>query len=375
MKRTAILIFIFGCSSINSPGNAPGSEKAPPTDDPIVDSADSLRSPTLRGTLAPGGVAQDDVDATHMYHAFTLTLRAGQSIDVRAGGVAQDGTILDTVLYLYGVASSSGSRGAYLKRNDDRNANDYGSEISYVAPRTGDYLLVVTTYTKPNPGHYSIEVECMGGCSATSGAGPRPPARVDTQPWANPELMAYLQLHFGTHWNPSSTWPRAHIDALVSLLGSDGDEDAAIALSDAVFVDQSMLAAGNQITAAAQQRLTTAMDAAIGTPATFSALPARTQTIALDGLRWDTTAVATPSSVGAVVAALQQSWPGSAIDRVRVHALSRNGQLYGYLADVGLSQHDAAGNVTMQWNGEEFFAADGSYLGDSSVPASTPDAD
>jgi hypothetical protein len=375
MKRTAFLIFVFGCSSINSPGDS-GFGKAPPTDDPIVDSADSLRSPSLRGTLAPGSLAQDDLDATHIYHGFTLTLRAGQSVDVRAGGVAQDGTILDTVLYLYGVANANGTRGAYLRRNDDRNANDEGSELSYVAPRTGDYLLVVTTYRKPNPGHYSIEVECTGGCSATSGAaGPRPPARVDTQPWANPELMAYLQLHFGTRWDPSSTWPRAHISALVDLLGRDGTEDAAIALSDAVFVDQSMLAAGTQITAAAQQRLETAIDSAIGTPATFATLPARTQAIALDGLRWDAALAAQPSSVNAVVAALQQSWPGSQIDRVRVHAMSRNGQLYGYLADVGLSQHDAAGNVTMQWNGVEFFAADGSYLGDSSVPASVPDAD
>src|SRR5262249_54466497 len=152
-----------------------------------------------------------------------------------------------------------------------------------------------------------------------------------------------LQLHFGTHWNPSATWPRAHIDALVSLLGSDGSEDAVTAMSDAAFVDQSMLAAGSQITAAAQTRLRTAINTAIGTPADFGARPARVQAIALDGLRWDSMTVAQPSSVDAVVSALQQSWPGSQIDRVRVHALGHGGQLYGYLADVGLSQHDASG--------------------------------
>ena len=368
MKPTALLIFIFGCSSLDP-------VKAPPADDPILDSADSLRSPTLRGAMAAGGLAQDDLDATHMYHAFTLTLRAGQSIDVRAGGVAQDGSILDTVLYLYGIADSSGRRGAYLKRNDDRNTSDSGSEIAYVAPRSGDYLLVVTTYTKPDPGHYAIAAACLGGCTATSGPGPRPPARVDTQPWANPELMAYLQLHFGTHWNPSSTWPRAHIDALVNLLGSDAGENAATAASDAVFVDQSMLAAGNQITAAAQQRLKTAIDGALGTAAHFSSLPAQTQAIALDGVRWDSAVVAGPSSINAVVAALQQSWPGSQIDRVRVHSYSRNGQLYGFVAEVGLSQHDAAGNPTLSWDGKEFFAADGSYLGDNSTPASAADSD
>jgi hypothetical protein len=368
MKRITLLLLMFGC--------APAA-KAPPAEDPLVDdtSADSLRAPTMRGTLAPDGLAQDDLDATHVYHGFTLTLTAGQSIDVRAGGVGADGSILDTIVYLYGPKNAAGVRGAYLKRNDDRSTSDSGSEYQYVAPRSGDYLVVVTTYAKPDPGHYTVEVACTGGCAPLSGPGPRPPARVDTLPWANPELLSYVQLQFGSHWNPSATWPRAHIDGLVNLLGDDAAEDAAIAMSDAVFVDQAMLAAGTQITAAAQTRLHTALDRALGTPAQFSAFTARAQALALDGLRWDTLGTAHPSSVDAVTNALVQSWPGAQLDRVRVRALGRNGQLYGYVAEVGLSQRDTSGNQTLVWNGEEFFAADGSYLGDSSQPASPPDAD
>src|SRR5262245_13192335 len=125
MKRTALFLVMFGCSSL---------PKAPPVDDPLVDdeNADSLRAPTMRGTLSPSGLAQDDLDAAHVYHGFTLTLAAGQSIVVRAGGVAQDGSALDTVAYLYGPKDSAGRRGAYLKRNDDRTSSDSGSQLSTV---------------------------------------------------------------------------------------------------------------------------------------------------------------------------------------------------------------------------------------------------
>src|SRR5262249_52543903 len=146
---------------------------------------------------------------------------------LRSGGVAADGSILDTIVYLYGPKDAAGRRGAYLKRDDDRSTSDSGSEAKYVAPRSGEYLVVVTTYTKPDPGHYTVEVACTGGCTTLAGPGPRPPARVATQPWANPELLAYVQLHFGSHWSPNATWPRAHIDALVNLLGDDAGEDAA----------------------------------------------------------------------------------------------------------------------------------------------------
>src|SRR5262249_28835806 len=117
MKRIALLLLMFGC--------APAA-KAPPAQDPFVDDtgADSLRAPTMRGVPTAGGLAQDDLDATHVYHGFTLALAAGQSIEVRAGGVAADGSILDTLVYLYGPKNSAGLRGAYLKRNDDRTAND-----------------------------------------------------------------------------------------------------------------------------------------------------------------------------------------------------------------------------------------------------------
>src|SRR5215813_12610980 len=110
MKRSALFISLFAaCTSI---------EKAPPQDDPIVDdtAADSLRSPTMRGAIATNGLAADDLSSTALYHGFTLSLRAGQSIDVRLGGVGGDGSILDTVLYLYGPKNSAGSRGAYLRR-------------------------------------------------------------------------------------------------------------------------------------------------------------------------------------------------------------------------------------------------------------------
>src|SRR5262245_10331221 len=146
----SLLSSISACASIAKPE---------PADDPAVDelAADSLRAPTMRGALDAGGAASDDFDANALYHGWTLSLRGGQSIDLRAGGVAQDGSILDTVLYVYGPKDAAGRRGAYLARNDDRTSGDPGSRTIFVAPRTGEYLVVVTTYTKPDPGHYAMQ--------------------------------------------------------------------------------------------------------------------------------------------------------------------------------------------------------------------------
>ena len=122
-----LLALLLGCGEAATSTNKPL-----PTDDPLVDDigADSLYAPTLKGQAYPGQEQYGDLTSGSRYHAFTLVLEAGQQASLHLGGVATDGSILDTVLYVYGPKDSAGKRHK-LAVNDDRTFSDFGSALNF----------------------------------------------------------------------------------------------------------------------------------------------------------------------------------------------------------------------------------------------------
>jgi hypothetical protein len=360
---------LIGCSGSITNKNEPDEE-------PIVGgAADSLRTPQQKGDLTAGGQTANDFSASSRYHSFNLPLTAGQTVNLRLGGVATDGSILDTVLYIYSPADAKGKR-TQLLRNDDRTATDVGSKLSFNAPADGSYLVVTTTYYKPDAGHYVLTVGCPDGPCAipVPPTDPQPSTRFSIAPFANPEVLAYFQLHFGENADPTAAWPNSHVDGLTTLLGADAAEDGstgAIAASDGAYLSQTLFA-GDALTAAQKQKIQSALDGYLGTPAHFARLSAHAQQINLMAQSWDQGTAPDPAALAGVVAALQKSWPGSTVESTEVMPMSHGGKLYGFNVSVTLAQHDATGAITLIWEGLESFGPTGTYLGDFSLPSHPP---
>jgi hypothetical protein len=370
MRISLLCLLLIGCSGSITNKNEPDEE-------PIVGgAADSLRTPQQKGDLWAGGQTANDFSANSRYHSFNLPLTAGQAVNLRLGGVASDGSILDTVLYVYGPADAKGKR-TQLLRNDDRTLSDVGSKLHFVAPADGSYLVVTTTYYKPDAGHYVLTVGCPDGPCAVPvpPTDPKPSPKFDIAPFANPEVLAYFQLHFGENADATAAWPNAHVDGLTALLGADAVEDGAtgaIAASDGAYLSQSLFAAGDALTDAQKKKLQAALDGYLGTPAHFARLSAHAQEICLMAQSWDAGTAPDPAALKGVVDALQQSWPGSTVESTEVMPQSHGGKLYGFNVSVTLALKDASGAITAVWEGLESFGPTGTYLGDFSLSSHPP---
>ncbi len=368
-----LFLFVVGCNGVITPGGKPL-----PADEPVVDgiAADSVGATPSTSQLWIGGQAYGLLSSSTRQLSYTLSLDAGQQVSIRLGGVATDGSILDTVLYVYGPKDANGHR-KRVAVNDDRNLDDFGSALRVTAAAAGEYLVIATSYFKPDPGQTALTVGCPDGpCFPQLGPDdPMPAKHLQVAPFANPEVLAYFNLHFGEGADPAASWPNAHVDGLARLLASDAREDGvtgAVAGSDGAFVSEILQAAAS-LSTAQRNRLQGALDAYIGSPTAFAHnLSPLAQESLLIGQSWDPLPAPAPAALDGVVEQLVQSWPGSVLQGTEVLAQGKNGKLYGFAINVTLAKTDAAGSVTQMWEGLETFNGEGTYLGDFSLPAHEP---
>jgi hypothetical protein len=367
-----LVVLGLGCNGVVAPGDKPL-----PDDEPLVDGPADAVSGVVTNDLWVGGQAYGQLTATTKYLHYNLPLEAQQRVAIRLGGVATDGSILDTVLYIYGPKDAKGHR-TRIAANDDRNQSDYGSALNVTASAAGQYLVVATSYTKPDPGQTALLIGCPDGpCFPPLGPNdPKPANHLDPAPFANPEVLAYFNLHFGENQDPEKSWPNAHVKGLASLLASDAKEDGstgAVAASDGAYLSQTLQATTKGLSAAQRKTLEGALATYLGSPTDFThKLSPHAQQTNLIAQAWDPLTAPAPAGVDGVVNQIVASWPGSKLVSTNVTSLGKNGQLYGFLIAIDLNQVDAAGNPTKVWEGLEAFNADGTYLGDFSLPAHDP---
>jgi len=329
------LLLLIGCAA---------DLKAPPTDEPEVDDgkADSFRYPTLIGPIVPGGQSSADFTSSERYVAFTVTLEAGESISVWAGGTATAGGSLDTVAYLYGPKDAYGRRGRYLARNDDRSADSLSSRIDTTASAgAGQYLLVVTTYTKPDPGHIIVETDC-DRCFRpwTAPDAPAPTAFLDVRPFANPEI-----------------YTAGGVDDLLAVLDADVAEGDPLTIAS----DIQALWGGRKWPLDVVDRVDQAVHGALPWSSTFAGWPARAQGILLttDRVFEPTPTSFKPPDYSSIADDLAARWsPDATWGYDEINALGWDGWVYGWVADVAVLLDGTA------WVGHEYFTRTGRYLGD-----------
>ncbi len=124
---------------------------------------DSLRFPTLKGTLGVGDSTTGRVTPAKSYHAYDFTY-AGPPGNLRLDARSTAGR--DLVLVAYGRSGSSWVLEAW---NDD--CGDGSLNSCLTLPAAGRYRLVVTTYEalvgSPITANYSFAITCAsGGCDS-----------------------------------------------------------------------------------------------------------------------------------------------------------------------------------------------------------------
>ncbi|MDQ3364464.1 MAG: hypothetical protein M3680_03455 [Myxococcota bacterium] len=128
---------------------------------------DSLRFPTLKGTLALGNSITGRVTPGKSYHAYDVTY-AGAPGSVRLDARSTAGR--DLVLVAYARTSSSWVLAAW---NDD--CGDGSLNSCLTLPTAGRYRFVVTTYDAlvgaPTTANYSLAIACAGGGCASQECG------------------------------------------------------------------------------------------------------------------------------------------------------------------------------------------------------------
>jgi hypothetical protein len=144
-------------------------DKGEPAPEPgIAGKADFTDRVTVKGDLEladRGGVlmaeATEDFTEDLEYHGFELLTRGSSEIriEVTHRGSASG---LDTTLYVYGPQSGS-SYASRLAFDDDTGWGKLSRLDAFVPPETGNYLIVVGTYSGLGRGHYRLEVECVSG--------------------------------------------------------------------------------------------------------------------------------------------------------------------------------------------------------------------
>jgi hypothetical protein len=320
--------------------------KAPPTDDPDVDDAkaDSVRYPTMQNAFAPGATAFASVTTSHKYLGWPIHLDAGQTVDLWVGGADDAGGTLDTVAYLYRPKDAHGLRGSYLARNDDWSDDSYASRLSWTAATSGDYLLVATTYSKPDPGSVVVTSDCVTCVPNAPTLSP-----LDARTFADPELLAART-----------------IDDTLSLLERDAaDGDPLTIASDIASVGGGRKWPLDQVA-----RVTQAIHAALPDAATFGdQWPGRAQSIVLSTERvLDTVTTSQKPAIDAPVAALLAAMPGFSERDAEPTAFGLGGQVYGFVVDLSLTNDN--GDL---WRDRLYFDRSGAFLGDGGGEFDDPD--
>jgi hypothetical protein len=131
----------------------------PEEDDPLSadGKADSIRSPTPKGTLAAEAQRRATLGEDEAFHAWTFLV--GEEADVTVEtSPGREGDPLDTVLYLY-QRGEEGAWGRYLVKNDDGGGHADGG-FSSIERRLepGQYRIIVKGYQAGDRGEYTVKV-------------------------------------------------------------------------------------------------------------------------------------------------------------------------------------------------------------------------
>jgi hypothetical protein len=336
--RFASLSLLIACTA--------GTPKAPPTDDPDVDDAkaDSVRYPTMQSPFAPGSTAAGNVTTSHKYLGWPIHLDAGQTIDLWVGGADDAGGTLDTVAYLYRPKDVHGLRGSYLVRDDDWSDDSYASRFAWTAATSGDYLLVATTYTKPDPGQVFVTSDCVTCVPNAPTLSP-----LDARTLADPELLAARS-----------------IDDTLALLDRDAaDGDPLTIASDIASLGGSRKWPLDQV-----DRVYQAIRAALPDARTFGdQWPGRAQSIVLSTDRvLEPVTTSQKPSIDAPLAALLAAMPGFTEKDAEPTAFGLGGQVYGFVVELSLTNDN--GDL---WRDRLYFDGSGAFLGDGGGDFDDPD--
>src|SRR5262249_49957557 len=112
-----------------------------------------------KGSVAFGGSSTDSL-AVGDGHGYTFQGQQGgqvtstmlaQNPQCAASGTAN----LDTFLWLFGPANSSGSRGTELTRDDDSAGSCQSRITSFTLPTSGEFLIVASSWLQRSGGQYT----------------------------------------------------------------------------------------------------------------------------------------------------------------------------------------------------------------------------
>ena len=355
----------------------PAAFTAAATDDLFADAA-----LVVHGTIAPQHIVHDRVDDSTPQVAWAFNGKAGDVVapDVWPTGAssAHLGRLRPTLTLL--GPKVSGKR-PVVATGAPRGVDDNHLAIDgFTLPKSGGYLILVGQAARGAGGALTLRLWSSASHAPRSEA-----AQLDLTPRVSARTKGAIAGHLA---GTPVAWTDAEVEALVADLLEDPDGLEALSdameLADALRVAQ----AGGLATAAHLARLRQGATALVGSPAAFAARPKREQAFALrslglnSGLVFDRapvapdTADAAAALVGAQVDALAAGWggarpdPGSAIESYSVL-----GAVYGYTANWSAQQFDQGGRPVWQWFSSDWFARDGSWLGEQSVGASEPDDD
>ena len=145
-------------------------DKGVPAGEPdIAGKADFVDQVSMKGELAlaetEGALIAEGTESfteDFEYHGYTLMTQGSAVLRIE---VTQRGTSrgLDTALYVYGPRNDSGEYEERLGFDDDTGWGQLSRIDGFVPPETGQYLIVVGTYSGLGRGNYRLEVECLSG--------------------------------------------------------------------------------------------------------------------------------------------------------------------------------------------------------------------
>lgn len=131
---------------------------------------DSLKAPTVKGTLVLGETASGRVTPAKSYHAFDFQYEVAVAGSVRFDARSSNGK--DLILAAY---KRTGNTWQLATWNDDCEDGTLNSCVTLQTSNTDRFRLVVSTYGaltgKPTTANYELEASCAGGGCAAQACG------------------------------------------------------------------------------------------------------------------------------------------------------------------------------------------------------------
>jgi hypothetical protein len=135
---------------------------------------DSLLRPTAMGRLGDGGSATGTFGRDARYLAWVFDALEGDEVEIIAEGVRP--RYLDTVVSVYRTTPSLRPTGRALASNDDCDPYTLSSCVTFSAPFTGTFVMVVRRYDRGTSGTFQVSLDLTSPVQAcgSRGLGPCP---------------------------------------------------------------------------------------------------------------------------------------------------------------------------------------------------------